>query len=70
MWAEVILMAVIQALTEFLPVSSSGHVVIIPAIVGGTDPMLTGLNFSVALHLKIMEFIQKYGMIKMKKKLE
>jgi len=51
MWAEVILMAVIQALTEFLPVSSSGHGVIIPAIVGWTDPMLTGLNFAVALHL-------------------
>ena len=44
-------MAVIQALTEYLPVSSSGHGVIIPAIVGWTDPMLTGLNFSVALHL-------------------
>ena len=51
MWGEVILLAAVQALTEFLPVSSSGHLVLVPALAGWTDPFLTGLTLSVALHL-------------------
>ena len=51
MWGEVFLLAVVQALTEFLPVSSSGHLLIVPALAGWTDPFLTGLTLSVALHL-------------------
>lgn len=51
MWGEAILLAAVQALTEFLPVSSSGHLVLVPALVGWTDPFLTGLTLSVALHV-------------------
>ncbi len=51
MWGEVIILAAVQALTEFLPVSSSGHLVLIPALAGWTDPFLTGLTLSVALHV-------------------
>ena len=51
MWGEVIILAAVQALTEFLPVSSSGHLVLVPALAGWTDPFLTGLTLSVALHV-------------------
>ena len=51
MWLEVVLLAVVQAVTEFLPVSSSGHLVIIPELLGWEDPMLTSITLAVALHL-------------------
>lgn len=51
MWLEVVLLAVVQAVTEFLPVSSSGHLVIIPELFGWEDPMLTSITLAVALHL-------------------
>jgi undecaprenyl-diphosphatase len=42
-----ILLAIIQALTEFLPVSSSGHLIVIPKLLGWDDG---GLIFDIALH--------------------
>jgi len=41
----------VQALTEFLPVSSSAHLLLVPEFAGWTDPFLSGLMLSVALHL-------------------
>ena len=42
-----IIMGTIQGLTEFAPVSSSGHLVAVPRLMGWPDP---GLSFDVALH--------------------
>lgn len=42
------LVAAIQGLTEFLPVSSSGHLVLLPAITGRPDQ---GLAIDVAVHV-------------------
>ncbi len=42
-----IILGVIQGITEFLPISSSGHLVLIPNIFGWEDQ---GLAFDVALH--------------------
>lgn len=45
---EAIILAIVQGLTEFLPVSSTAHLAIIPRLFHFPDP---GLGFDVALHV-------------------
>lgn len=45
---QLLLVALIQGLTEFLPVSSSGHLILLPFITGGPDQ---GLAIDVAVHV-------------------
>ena len=44
----ILLLAIIQGLTEFLPVSSSGHLALIPHITGHNDQ---GQFIDVAVHI-------------------
>ena len=46
-WLQVIVLAIVQGLTEFLPISSSGHLVLVPSAAGWGDQ---GLAFDVAVH--------------------
>jgi undecaprenyl-diphosphatase len=46
-----VILGLLQGLTEFIPISSSAHLVIVPWLFGWTDPAVQSLAFDVALHL-------------------
>ena len=48
---QAIILGLVQGLTEFIPISSSAHLVIVPWIFGWDDPLFRSLGFDVALHL-------------------
>lgn len=44
---QIIVLAIVQGLTEFLPISSSAHLILVPKLLGWKDQ---GLAFDVAIH--------------------
>ena len=55
-WQAAIL-AVVQAVTEFLPVSSSGHLILLPRLLGWTDQ---GLEFDIATNSGTLIAVMAY----------
>jgi undecaprenyl-diphosphatase len=47
-WVEIIVLAIVQGLTEFIPISSTAHLRIVPALFGWSDP---GAPFSAVLQI-------------------
>jgi len=45
---QAVIMGMVQGLTEFLPVSSSGHIILLPTLFGWGEPSTL---FQIALHL-------------------
>jgi len=55
--AHAIWLAIVQGFTEFLPISSSGHLVLAPHVLGWPDQ---GLAFDVAVHLGTLVAVVLY----------
>ena len=54
---QVVILALIQGIAEFLPISSSAHLIIAPWLLGWNDP---GLTFDVALHVGTLVAVVAY----------
>jgi undecaprenyl-diphosphatase len=54
---QLVILAIVQGLTEFLPVSSSAHLALAPWLFGWEDP---GLAFDIALHLGTLAAVILY----------
>jgi len=57
---QALIMGIVQGLTEFLPVSSSGHLILVPYLFGWDDPFITSLAFSVMLHIGTLVALLAY----------
>lgn len=56
-WLQVLALSLVQGITEFLPVSSSAHLILVPKLLGWSDQ---GLAFDVALHLGTLLAVLAY----------
>lgn len=54
---QAIVLGIVQGLTEFLPISSSGHLILVPWLFGWDEP---GLSFDAALHLGTLVAVYAY----------
>lgn len=54
---QVLVLAILQGLTEFLPISSSAHLILVPVIVGWPDQ---GLAFDLAVHIGTLGAVLYY----------
>jgi len=56
-YTQALVLGVVQGLTEFLPVSSSGHLILVPHVFGWPDQ---GLAFDAAMHLGTLAALLVY----------
>ena len=55
--AHLILLALVQGVTEFLPISSSGHLILLPLVTGMPDQ---GLLMDVSVHVGTLAAVLLY----------
>ena len=56
-YLQAFVLALLQGLTEFLPISSSGHLILVPVLLGWEDQ---GLEFDVAVHVGTLAAVMWY----------
>ncbi|MDQ2806562.1 MAG: undecaprenyl-diphosphatase UppP [Chloroflexota bacterium] len=54
---QAIILGLVQGLSEFIPISSSAHLIIVPWLLGWQDP---GITFDVALHMGTLVAVLAY----------
>jgi undecaprenyl-diphosphatase len=57
---QAIVIGVVQGLTEFLPISSSAHLILLPPLLGWDDPFLNSAEFDVMLHVGTLAALLAY----------
>jgi undecaprenyl-diphosphatase len=55
-----VVLAIVQSLTEFLPISSTAHLTLVPRLLGWTNPALNSLDFDIALHFGTLAAVLVY----------
>ncbi|MBO4330303.1 MAG: undecaprenyl-diphosphatase, partial [Rhodocyclaceae bacterium] len=54
---QILVLAIVQGLTEFLPISSSAHLILVPELFGWPDQ---GVAFDVAVHIGTLAAVLLY----------
>ena len=57
---QAIVIGIVQGLTEFLPISSSAHLIVVPRLLGWDDPFLNSAEFDVMLHIGTLAALLVY----------
>ncbi len=56
-WLQVFILSVVQGITEFLPISSSAHLIVVPEITGWLEQ---GILFDLSVHLGTLGAVMLY----------
>jgi undecaprenyl-diphosphatase len=54
------ILGLVQGLTEFLPISSSAHLIVVPQVAGWNDPFINSNAFDVMLHMGTLVALLTY----------
>jgi undecaprenyl-diphosphatase len=57
---QAIIIGIVQGLTEFLPISSSAHLILVPQVLGWDDPFINSAAFDVMLHMGTLAALLVY----------
>lgn len=57
---QALVLGLLQGLTEFLPISSSAHLIFVPWLFGWDDKSVTSIQFDVALHMGTLVAVLVY----------
>jgi undecaprenyl-diphosphatase len=57
---QAIVIGIVQGVTEFLPISSSAHLILVPQVLGWDDPFINSAAFDVMLHMGTLAALLVY----------